>query len=522
MKFAKKITALILAFLMISVCLPFTFAFEETGIDGCTAESNTDFAIKTAEIIKNEDDADAMLRIMGKFSIMPSDDVFSLANECVISDDGRFVLQFSDEKDLLDCLDKLNSNPHIIYAERDMPVYTGTVEKSAEYLSWGVEAVEADVYSQSITPSSGDRVTVAIIDSGCEDIDFIKDKLVSGYDFFENDSDAFQDISIDSHGTFLASIIADCVGSLPVEIMPVRVLDSETGSLINAVNGIIYAVDNGADVINISLGAVLNNCSSLEYAVNYAEENGVTVVVCAGNTKSDMKNFCPAHNQNAITVSSVNEELIFSESFSNFGDGIDLTAPGENIVGYNALGEFIAMSGTSMSAAYVSAAAAMFILDNPGCTTEQTASVLTSNAQDLGEEGKDIYYGCGMLKLKNLITPKLKIINNVGTKTIRYGETLRLTAEVTNNISESAVWWYVDGVKSGEGKTFEVSPESGSVEVTAKLVDANGTVINNTLGNEISDFQTVTVKSGFFQKLISFFKNLFRINRTVIQTLIKL
>ncbi|MBE6820925.1 MAG: hypothetical protein E7516_07725 [Ruminococcaceae bacterium] len=517
MKFAKKITALILTLLMLSVYLPFTFAFEEKATDDCTAESNTEFAIKTAEIIKNEDNADEMLRIIGKFSVIPPDNAFSLANECVISDDGRFVLQFSDEKDLLSCLDRLNNNPRIIYAERDMPVYTGTVEESAEYLSWGVEAVEADVYSQSVTPSSVDCVTVAIIDSGCEDIDFIKDKLVSGYDFFENDNDAFQDVSVDSHGTFLASIITDCVGSLPVEIMPVRVLASETGSLINAVNGIIYAVDNGADVINISLGAVLNNCSSLEYAVNYAEENGVTVVVCAGNTKSDMKNFCPAHNENAITVSSVNEELTFSESFSNFGDGIDLTAPGENIVGYNALGELIAMSGTSMSAAYVSAAAAMFILDNPGCSTEQTVSVLTSNAQDLGEDGKDIYYGYGMLKLKDLITPRLKIKNNTGEKTIRYGETLRLTAEVTNNINDFAVWWYVDGVKSGEGKTFEVSPESGSVEVAAKLVDADGTVINDVLGNEIADFQTVSVKSGFFQRLISFFKNLFRINRTVIQ-----
>lgn len=522
MKFGKKITALILAFLMLSVYLPFTFAFEETGIDDYTPESNTEFAVKAAEIIKNEDDSDAMLRIMGRYGKKPSDDAFSLAKECVISDDGRFVLQFSDENDLLTCLDKLNNNPDIIYAERDMPVCTEGVEKTARYISLGVEAIEADAYSQSITPSSEDSVTVAIVDSGCEDIDFIKDKLTEGYDFFENDNDAFQDVSIDSHGTFLASIITDCVGNLPVKIMPVRILDSESGSLINAINGIIYAVDNGADVINISFVANFKSCSSLEYAVDYAEENGVTVVACAGNNKSDVKDFCPAHSENAITVSSVDEELNFSEEFSNFGDGIDLAAPGEYIVGYDAYGELIAQSGTSMAAAYVSAAAAMFILDNPGCTPKQVKSAFTSNAADLGEEGKDIYFGFGMLKLKNLITPKLKIINNTGTKTISYGETLRLTAEVTNNINDSAVWWYVDGVESGKGKTFEVSPESGSVEVTAKLVDADGTVINDALGNEIADFQTVSVKSGFFQKLISFFKNLFRINRTVIQKITEL
>lgn len=520
MKFIKKLTSALLSFLMLFACLPFSFA-EET-FDDYIAESNTDFAIKTAEIIKNEDNAAAMLRIMGKFSKMPSDNIFSLATESVISDDGRFVLQFSEEKTLIDCLEKLNNNPCIIYAERDMPVYTGTLEESTKALSWGVEAIEADVYSQSITPSPEDSVTVAIIDSGCEDIDFIKDKLVDGYDFYDNDSDAFQDESVDSHGTFLASIISDCTDNLPVKIMPIRVLNSETASLINTVNGIIYAVDNGADIINISLGAVLNNCASLEYAVNYADQNDVTVVVCAGNTKSNMKNFCPAHNENAITVSSINENYEFSSSFSNFGDGIDLAAPGENIIGYNAMGEIIAQSGTSMSAAFVSAAAAMLILDHPDCTTNQVKSILTSYAQDLGEEGKDIYYGWGMLKLKNLITPILKIKNNIGSKTINYGDILCLTAEITNEINNPVVWWYVDDVKIGEGKTFELSPESGSVKVTAKLVNADETSVKDCLENEILDSQTVSVKSGFFWKLISFFKDLFRIKRTVTQTLIRL
>ena len=68
---------------------------------------------------------------------------------------------------------------------------------------------------------------------------------------------------------------------------------------------------------------------------------------------------------------------------------------------------------------------------------------------------------------------------------------------------------------------FEVSPESGSVEVAAKLVDSNGNILNDKNGNEISDSQKVSVNSGFFQKLISFFKNLFGINRTVIQALMK-
>ncbi len=108
----------------------------------------------------------------------------------------------------------------------------------------------------------------------------------------------------------------------------------------------------------------------------------------------------------------------------------------------------------------------------------------------------------------------VKIKNNCGTKTINYGETLRLTANTSNMPADAKIFWFVDGVKKGEGTIFEVSPESGSVEVTVKVVDANG---NNYAGADISDSQKVSVNSGFFRKIISFFKNLFGISRIVTQ-----
>ncbi len=611
----KKTLSLLFVLLIVSNCFYFA-SFAEENLT--SASDNMDFAVKTAEIIKNDSDESSMLRIIGKLHPETSDFNFPYIADCVISEDGRFVLQFSSEKELLSCLEKLNKNPDIVYAERDCEIYTAAVEETGEYLSWGVEAIEADVYSKFLAPLTSDKtVTVAIIDSGSEDIDFIKDKLVQGYDFFENDNDAFQDESIDSHGTFLASIVADCTRDIPVKIMPVRVLDSKTGSLINIINGIIYAVDNGADVINISLGAVLNNCKSLEDAINYAEEKNVSVVVCAGNAKMDIKNYCPAHIENAITVSSINSEYEFSESFSNFGDKIDISAPGVNIKGYNASGEITVLSGTSMSAAYVSAAAAMYRLDNTGCNTKQVSDALISCAKDYGDSGWDKYYGHGVLKLGNIkkstsipvesvafpqssytlsvgdtveiepvfspadatdksfilsagngnisingniitavsdgvsiltvtsndgnysdtaeivisktapeivppeIIAKLKIKNNPGTKTINYGETLRLTAEISDRPENSMVWWYVDGVKISEGEVFETAALTGNINITAKLVDVDGLPVINSQGIEVSDTENVTVKSGFLQKLISFFKYLFRLNRTVVQFIFK-
>ncbi len=589
----KKVLSLLFVLLILSNCFYFA-SFAEENLT--SASDNMDFAVKTAEIIKNDSD---MLRIIGKLHSEKSDFSFPYTDNCVVSEDGRFVLQFSSEKDLLLCLEKLNKNPDVVYAERDCEIYTAEAEESGEYLSWGVEALEADIYSKFLAPLTSDKtITVAIIDSGIEDIDFLKDKLTQGYDFFENDGDAFQDESPKSHGTFLASIIADCTRDLPVKIMPVRVLGSKNASLINAVNGIIYAVDNGADVINISLSTD-NKCRSIEEAVDYAEKNNVTVVVCAGNTKKDINKICPAHIDSALTVTSINSESEFSETFSNYGKQVDFAAPGEDIPGYNALGEITSMDGTSMSTAFVSAAAAMFRLINPTCTTEQVRDALISCAEDYGDAGWDEYYGWGVLKLGNLIkrvesisfaegfyalyectdfeinpvfspadatdkrynlsannecvsingnvitavsegvavltvtsidgnysdtveikiskTPELKIRNNPDVKTINYGETLRLTADILYRPENATVCWYVDGLKSSEGETLEISPQSGIVEVTVKLVNADGTVFKDKDGNELSDSQTVSVKSGFLQKLISFFKNLFGVNRTVIQ-----
>ncbi len=115
----------------------------------------------------------------------------------------------------------------------------------------------------------------------------------------------------------------------------------------------------------------------------------------------------------------------------------------------------------------------------------------------------------------------ISIKNNPGTKKINYGETLRLTAVITSEIDDITVYWYVDGEKAGEGETFEITFNSGEKTVTAKAVDADGNVLLDAEGAEISDEQKVSVNSGIWQKIVSFFKNLFRMNRTVIQTIFK-
>ncbi len=121
---------------------------------------------------------------------------------------------------------------------------------------------------------------------------------------------------------------------------------------------------------------------------------------------------------------------------------------------------------------------------------------------------------CGF---KRTVDSTIKIKNNSGSKTINYGETLKLTAAVTDKPANSKIYWYIDGEQKGEGEIFDVKFESGTKIITVKLVDENGVVYQNANDEEISESENATVKAGFFQKLISFFKNLFRMNRTVVQ-----
>ena len=109
----------------------------------------------------------------------------------------------------------------------------------------------------------------------------------------------------------------------------------------------------------------------------------------------------------------------------------------------------------------------------------------------------------------------VSITNNNASRTINYGDVLRLTAITTDMPSDAKIYWFVDGIKKGEGETFDLTFESGTKTVEVKLVDSNDDILENTSGNEIMSSMKVTVNASFWQKIVSFFKNLFRINRII-------
>ena len=113
----------------------------------------------------------------------------------------------------------------------------------------------------------------------------------------------------------------------------------------------------------------------------------------------------------------------------------------------------------------------------------------------------------------------VSIRNKSNGATVNYGDQLKLTAIVDNMPENAKLVWYVNGNPSDvEGETFTAPEAKGNFTVEVKLVDDDGKVLHNTEEKEISDSQSVTVKAGFFQKLISFFKNLFGLNRIIEQS----
>lgn len=208
------------------------------------------------------------------------------------------------------------------------------------------------------------NVTVAVIDSGiCANHPDLQGRILAGYDFVDDDNDPTDTFG---HGCGVAGVIAansnngiGIAGVAPnVQIMPLRVLNNiGLGSYSSIANAIVYAVDNGADIINLSLAGPTSSVI-LEAAVAYAVNNGVVVIAAAGNFGQEGA-YYPAAYPSVIAVGSVDPVTLTRSSFSNFGADIDVWAPGRDILTTNMLGDYEFVSGTSFAAPIVAGITAL-------------------------------------------------------------------------------------------------------------------------------------------------------------------
>jgi subtilisin family serine protease len=263
--------------------------------------------------------------------------------------------------------------------------------------------------------STGDNsVIVAIVDTGI-DHDHVEfsGRLVTGRHFFNNGQEDGNTDDDNGHGTHVAGIAAatgnngDGVAGVAwgVRVMPVKALDSGgSGWTSDIAEGVIYATDHNAKVINLSLTGT-SASSTLQGAVNYAHNQGALVVAAAGNcgdssyplngcTYQDQPNY-PAAGSNTLAVASTTRHDTQS-SFSNQNDYLDVAAPGSDIHS-TVPGGYSGESGTSMAAPFVAGLAGLIYSTYPSYTPYQVAQAIVHNADDLGAPGHDDMYGCGRI-----------------------------------------------------------------------------------------------------------------------------
>ena len=223
-----------------------------------------------------------------------------------------------------------------------------------------------------------------------------------GWDFVAGDNDPRDE---SGHGTHVAGTVAaegnNAVGVIGVawqtKLMALRGLDADGNGLASDLAAaIVYATDEGADIINASWGGD-GTAQVLVDAVDHAIASGVVFVAAAGNAERDVSGIFPANHPRAIVVSATDAADV-KASFSNFGAGLDLAAPGVEILSLESgTAGYVLQDGTSMSAPHVSGAAALVLGRRPAFTIEQVRQALRFSAVDLGAAGFDPLYGHGRL-----------------------------------------------------------------------------------------------------------------------------
>ncbi len=328
--------------------------------------------------------------------------------------------------------------PEVIYAEPNYKVQINMVPDDKYYSTagswgqsyddlWGLKAINAE---SAWDKSQGEGVVVAVIDTGIyfehEDLEgqiwvntaeipdngidddgngYVDD--VSGYNFVDNNSVARDD---HGHGTHVSGTIAakgnngiGIIGVAPkAKIMPIKGLDV-TGSGLNSdlINALFYAADMGADVINNSWGGYFKS-QALNDAINYAHDKGTVVIAAAGNNNAKAKFSTPGNIGKAITVGAIEQNQNRAD-YSNYGDNVDVFAPGSNILSLlckdcgfeisyqdkNIDDKYIQTSGTSMATPHVAGAAALLLANNPEYTPDEIRYILRSSAVDNTLNGWD-------------------------------------------------------------------------------------------------------------------------------------
>ena len=310
------------------------------------------------------------------------------------------------------------------YEEEDTVVTPLGLDDNFSYTSWGASAMSVSTYSEYLKENVGvdnfPEIVVAVLDTGLDsDHIWFNNRIakLNGVDVganfsnSENSSCVYEDRY--GHGTHVSGIIADLTFN-NVKILPIKVMNDNGYGFSSSIKlGIDYAIqlkNQGLNIVamNLSLGTTTSvgttNHTEFKTKINTAYNLGILSVVAAGNKGEDCSVNTPANVTSAITVSAISHtgNVFFRPEWSNYGNYIDVCAPGGNIRSAAVGGGTRTDSGTSMAAPHIAGVIALFYTDySKNYTPAEIEQLLDNSAIDLGDTGWDKYYGEGLVNIEH-------------------------------------------------------------------------------------------------------------------------
>ncbi len=303
----------------------------------------------------------------------------------------------------------LLDDPRVLICEPDTEVHAHDIGQTWGVSRIGCGPVHAGTFAANAMPVRGDNVKVAVLDTG---VDYTHPEISGiykgGYDFVNNDSQPYDD---HYHGTHCAGTIgakrdgSGVVGVSPnVDLYACKVLSSSGGGNFSwVIAALDWCIDHDIDVVSLSLGSSSYPGSQVRAAFDRAYDAGLVIVSSAGNTGagSDTVGY-PAKFSTVIAVGSTTSSNSRS-SFSSTGPDVEIAAPGSSILSLHPGGKYAYRSGTSMACPHVAGVAALLISagitdsNSDGFINDDVRTALALTATDLGNSGRDHYYGYGLV-----------------------------------------------------------------------------------------------------------------------------
>lgn len=328
------------------------------------------------------------------------------------------LIEVSPEKDMDEMTTEIKSNPNVLAVDKNLTIELNEVPNDpliTNDAAWQFKKIGADKTWNKV--SNETPVVIAVIDTGAdtthEDLEGI---FTTGYDMLRDTEDV---IDLYGHGTMVAGMIsavsnnglglAGISGNANIKIAPYRAggtsATDKNLNLAYVVAGIAHAAEREeVKGINMSFGLYKEN-AVLKAAVDYASDRGKILVSSAGNegNKSNAGEYCyPGSMENVISVAATGKSDNHPP-FSQYNDRVDLSAPGEEIRTTYLDNQYVRISGTSFAAPIISGAAGVLMAVDPELTPLEVERILKSTATDLGEPGKDDYFGEGLLNLEKAL-----------------------------------------------------------------------------------------------------------------------